>query len=60
MPSKNETKLREEIGQLKNDNQNLKNKLIIADELKSIELKSNSELRQVITKWTYYGKAMKR
>ena len=59
-PTKNETKLKEEIGKLKNDIQNLKNKLIIAEELKAIELKSNSELRQFVTEWTYYGRAMKR
>lgn len=58
-PTKNETKLKEEIGKLKNDIQNLKNKLIIAEELKAIELKSNSELRQFVTEWTYYGRAMK-
>jgi len=28
--------------------------------LKAIELKSNSELRQFVTEWTYYGRAMKR
>lgn len=59
-PTKSETKLRAEIGQLKNDIQNLKNRLIITQELKAIELKSNSELRQVVTEWTYYGKEMKR
>ena len=59
-PTKNETKLKEEIEKLKNDIQNLKNKLIIAEELKAIELKSNSELRQFVTEWTYYGRAMKR
>ena len=59
-PTKNEIKIREEIGKLKTEIQNLKNKLIIAQELKAIELKSNSELRQVVTEWTYFGKAMKR
>lgn len=58
-PTKNEIRIREEIGQLKNDIQNLKNKLIIAQELKAIELKSNSELRQFVTEWIYYGRAMK-
>jgi|TARA_B110000879_G_scaffold172214_1_gene223596 predicted nuclease with TOPRIM domain len=58
-PTKNETKLKDEIGQLKNDIQNLKNKLIIAEELKAIELKSNLELRQVVVERTYYGRAMK-
>ena len=31
-----------------------------SEELKAIELKSNSELRQFVTEWTYYGRAMKR
>ena len=59
-PTKNEIRIREEIGKLKTEIQNLKNKLIIAQELKAIELKSNLELRQVVVERTYYGKAMKR
>ena len=38
----------------------LKAKLNLEKKLKAIELKSNSELRQFVTEWTYYGRAMKR
>ena len=58
-PSKTEKKQQELIDKQKKEIQRLENKLVIANELKGVELVSNQELREHISDWKVYGKNVK-
>ena len=58
-PSKTEKKQQELIDKQKKEIQRLENKLVIANELKGVELVSNQELREHISDWKIYGKNVK-
>lgn len=57
--TKAEKKQQELIDNQKKEIQRLENKLVIANELKGVELVSNQELREHISDWKVYGRNIK-
>ena len=58
-PSKTEKKQQELITKQKEEIQDLEKRLVIANELKGVELVSNQELRENISDWKVYSRNVK-